>query len=71
MLTQTRPNRTPLMETEVTQPKPIAAYRAHTQSGWAASDKFGKTWPITADEAAELPQSKLFDELAEKYRLNT
>jgi hypothetical protein len=52
------------------QKKTLGAYRADTATGWAAYANDGTTWPISADEAAELPHLKPYSELADQYRLN-
>ena len=49
--------------------KAIKAYRAHTKSGWAACNKLGHTWPISAEEAGELPKVKTFSEIEAAYGL--
>ncbi|MFY0623880.1 MAG: hypothetical protein JXQ89_19520 [Pelagimonas sp.] len=41
------------------------AYR--TADGWAAGDKQGRTWSITAAEADSLPQVPSFDDLMKRY----
>lgn len=50
--------------------KTIAAFAAHNKTGWAAVDNYGVTWPISADEAKELPQTRSFEAIAEEYGLN-
>ncbi|WP_161490473.1 hypothetical protein [Roseovarius indicus] len=49
--------------------KLIGAYRAVNSTGWAGFDKLGRTQPISADAAEELPQTPGFEELSERYRL--
>jgi hypothetical protein len=36
------------------QDKPVSAYATHTGTGWAATDKHGRTWSVNADTAANI-----------------
>lgn len=43
-----------------THDKPVSAYATHTGTGWAASDKHGRTWLVDADTAETIEADRSY-----------